>query len=124
MASTPEKEPTLDASVLDQLASFATCDSNIVARVIAAFLESSESVTRQLCDAIAAGDYVCAARAAHTVKSSSAQVGGTRLNTLVKEFEVALGEQDTIEIERLLPVYERELAELREALAVLPTATD
>ncbi|MCP5044116.1 MAG: Hpt domain-containing protein [bacterium] len=114
------QEPTIDITVLDELSSLLTKGgTNIVERVIDAFLESSQDVMRQLADALDADDYERAALATHTLKSSSAQVGGTRLHSVVTELEEALRAGDAIEVHRLHADLEREYPGLRGALAIV-----
>jgi HPt (histidine-containing phosphotransfer) domain-containing protein len=68
-------------------------------------------------DAIDAGDPAAMARAAHTLKTSSAQVGAGRLAALCKELE-ALGRACLMDnAEHLRDLIAEELEAVREALA-------
>jgi signal transduction histidine kinase/DNA-binding response OmpR family regulator len=62
----------------------------LVAHVVDTYLESSDGLRRSICEASRSGDATALARAAHTLKSSSAQVGAEGVSALCKEIE-ALG---------------------------------
>ena len=112
-----DRVPTFDLTVFNKLV--ASEDSNFIARVIEIFLGSSECLVRDASDALKAGDNERMSQAAHTLKSSSAQMGGMRLHALVVELELALHEGHENRIPRILSDIEREYAELRNALNVL-----
>ena len=114
-----DRVPTVDPTVLDELASFAIEGSKFVTRVIEAFLGSSESLVRDASNALETGDNERMSQAAHALKSSSAQVGGMRLHAAIVELELALNEGHENRISRIFSDIEREYAELRDALNVL-----
>jgi CheY-like chemotaxis protein/HPt (histidine-containing phosphotransfer) domain-containing protein len=91
--------------------------SDVLMRVVEAYLQSAPELVRALVDAERAGDAAALARAAHTLKSSSAQVGAARLSLLAKELE-ALGRAQRLEgaRERVAAARE-ELESVQEALA-------
>jgi signal transduction histidine kinase/DNA-binding response OmpR family regulator/HPt (histidine-containing phosphotransfer) domain-containing protein len=108
----------LDARALAELRELGSAGgSDVVARVVEAYVQSAPELVRALVDAERAGDTAALARAAHTLKSSSAQVGAARLSTLAKELE-ALGRAGSREgvAERVAATRE-ELESVQEALA-------
>ena len=70
--------------------------SELVAKVVNTYLESSQQLLSAIRDATAAGDPTGFAAAAHTLKSSSAQVGAMGLSNLCKELET-LGRENSCE---------------------------
>ncbi len=88
----------------------------LLAKVIATFLRSSAEVSREIDAAAAAGDLRALEDAAHTLKSSSGQVGALRLSRLAREFGVAAEQRATNDCETLLQALSRELALLNDSL--------
>ncbi|MDH3377196.1 MAG: Hpt domain-containing protein, partial [Gammaproteobacteria bacterium] len=91
---------------------------NVVGRIVQAYLKQSKQHVAQLSEAAAKRDALGVQSAAHTLKSSSAQVGAVTLSELCEELE-AMGRSQAIEdvdkhVAALGPVYAR----VREALAV------
>ncbi len=90
---------------------------DLVASVVEAYLVSSDELERELCDAVGTRDPERLARAAHKLKSSSAQIGAERLSALCKELE-ALGRAGLTEgSESLVADVGQELQQVQEALA-------
>jgi signal transduction histidine kinase/DNA-binding response OmpR family regulator len=118
-AETSDASPSLDASVLDALRTFeAGGDSGLVARVVAAFLQSSGKLFDAARQASETQDAEALARAMHTLKSSSAQLGARKLSLLCKDLE-ARGRSGSLDgTEELLERVGRELEEVCEGLAV------
>jgi CheY-like chemotaxis protein/HPt (histidine-containing phosphotransfer) domain-containing protein len=90
---------------------------DLLARVVDTYLESSSRLERAIRDAVAVADPVAIARAAHTLKSSSGQVGAARLAGLCKDLEAHGRSGRSAEAEALLPEIWKELEAVREALA-------
>jgi CheY-like chemotaxis protein/HPt (histidine-containing phosphotransfer) domain-containing protein len=91
--------------------------SDVVTRVVEAYLRSAPELLRALEDAERAADTAGVARAAHTLKSSSAQVGAARLALLAKELE-ALGRGGSLEgVAERIRAARAELDAVQEALA-------
>ena len=67
----------------------------IVERVMRLYLESSPRLVREIETAVAAGDVRSLNRAAHTLKTSSANVGGTRFAQLCQRLE-DVGDKDAV----------------------------
>jgi PAS domain S-box-containing protein len=89
---------------------------DILSRVLSIFLEKSQELMQNLRDGIAAGDAVTVQRSAHSLKSSSANVGALELSSLLKEME-SLGRANALEgAATLLPLIEEEL---RKVIGVL-----
>jgi HPt (histidine-containing phosphotransfer) domain-containing protein len=122
----PEAEPqssspkeVLDPATLRSLRALARADApGLMTELISAYLLSCADLERAMIDAIDAGDPAAMARAAHTLKTSSAQVGAGRLAALCKELE-ALGRACLMDnAEHLRDLIAEELEAVREALAV------
>jgi len=78
----------LDRSALDKLGALAKGEpSALLSRVVETYLRSAGELVRSLRDALETSDSSAAARAAHQLKSSSAQLGAHRLSILCKELE-------------------------------------
>jgi signal transduction histidine kinase/CheY-like chemotaxis protein/HPt (histidine-containing phosphotransfer) domain-containing protein len=108
----------LDSSALAELRELGCAGgSDVLTRVVEAYLQSAPGLVRALVDAERAGDAAALARAAHTLKSCSAQVGAVRLSLLAKELE-DLGRTQRLEGagERVAAARE-ELDSVQEALA-------
>ncbi len=114
-------EPIVDIGVFDELARFSKPGANLVDRVIEAFLESSQNLAGQLCEAIEANECESAALAAHTLKSGSAQVGGLKLKGLLEKLELEVRAGNIAEARVLHRDFERVYAELLKALATMQT---
>jgi CheY-like chemotaxis protein/nitrogen-specific signal transduction histidine kinase/HPt (histidine-containing phosphotransfer) domain-containing protein len=79
---------TVDLGMLRQMrASQAAGDPDIVAEVIALFLQDAPLRLAAVRDAVAAGDLPSAARAAHTLKGSAGHLGARTLSALCAHFE-------------------------------------
>jgi HPt (histidine-containing phosphotransfer) domain-containing protein len=94
-AAEPEAGPRFDPSVLRGLTDLGQGDG-FASRVVDTYLASSAGLLAALRDAVAASDPKAVTAAAHTLKSSSAQIGAVRLSTLCKELE-ALGRGGSVE---------------------------
>jgi signal transduction histidine kinase/CheY-like chemotaxis protein len=110
--------PVIRSDALGEIrALVAAGEPDLLASVIDAYLTSSESLERALVDALREGEAAGLARAAHTLKSSSAQVGADRVSALCKEIE-GLARRNRLEpIPELVETLLAELGEVREALA-------
>jgi signal transduction histidine kinase/CheY-like chemotaxis protein/HPt (histidine-containing phosphotransfer) domain-containing protein len=118
-ASAPN-EPTLDATVLGRLRELEQAGGapNLLFRVVGTYLESSSELLETIRSAVAGGDAAALARAAHTLKSSSAQVGALRLSALCRDLE-ARGREGSIEgAAKLLAEVSDELETVQDGLAV------
>lgn len=78
----------LDALALDRLRELdPTGDNKLIERVVKAFKGSVERLVPQMLEATAARDFAGVRHVAHTLKSSSASIGATRLSRLCAELE-------------------------------------
>jgi CheY-like chemotaxis protein/HPt (histidine-containing phosphotransfer) domain-containing protein len=91
---------------------------NVLGRIVQAYLKQSQQHVAQLSEAAAKRDASGVQSAAHTLKSSSAQVGAVTLSELCKELE-AMGRSEAIEdIDKHVAALGAVYARVREALAV------
>ncbi len=79
---------TLDATVLDELLASVEGDRDFVVELIEAYLADSASHVEAIDAAVAAGDTEALVRPAHTLKSSSATLGASRLAATARELEL------------------------------------
>jgi CheY-like chemotaxis protein len=109
--------PTLDARVLAELEALSGDDA-FRSQIVAAFIESSTQLASTIETALAAGDAAAIARAAHTLASSSAQIGGMRLAQLSKSLEAQARAPHPGDLAPPSAVLRAELESLHEGLAV------
>ncbi len=109
---------SVDPTPLRRLAATFKADgSKVIARVVNTFLTSSQKLVSAIRDSVEADDPKALASAAHTLKSSSAQVGAQGLSNLCKELE-ALGRGGSCEGARELANWaSEELESVQEGLA-------
>ena len=77
--------PVLDSQVLDELVQIAGSET---ARIVGLFLEDAPRLIAQLENAASAPDLNAMRDAAHTLKSSSANIGAMALSTAAKRVEL------------------------------------
>lgn len=81
----------LDAEALDRLRELdPKGDNQLLARVLAAFKTSIARLVPQVREASAVGDLAGVRHVAHTLKSSSASIGATRLAQICAELETLI----------------------------------
>jgi signal transduction histidine kinase/DNA-binding response OmpR family regulator len=116
--STPSSspEPTLDVQLLRALGSSAP-DEAFVSNLVETFLNSASDLRVRILEGAAEEDTDALARAAHMLKSSSAQVGASRLSAVSKELEVRARRGAIAEVTALLEPFEREFEAACETLA-------
>jgi signal transduction histidine kinase/DNA-binding response OmpR family regulator len=121
-ASGSTAEPSaraIDPAALERVRALEeTAGSGLLARTVATYVESSSGLASQARDALQAGDAKSLARAAHTLKSSSAQLGALRLSSLCKELEARARAGSIEDCEALMTEISTELEDVHEALAV------
>ena len=115
-SSSRTKQPTLDAEVLRVLGS-AVSDEGFLAKLLKTFLDSASGLRVRIRDGAAAADADAVARAAHQLKSSSAQVGAVRLSAVCKDLEAHARAGSLAEVTALLESFELEFEVACEALA-------
>jgi len=109
----------LNPAALDQLRKLeARGKVGLVSRIVQTYLSSSDEIMSNLRAAVHDENAEALARAAHTLKSSSAQMGAEQLSALCKELE-ALGKEGSLEdAAGLVAQISAELEEVCEALAI------
>ncbi|MFN7952301.1 MAG: response regulator [bacterium] len=109
----------LDSRALDELRGLSRPGGpDVLGSVIDTYLESAPQLVAALVDAAVREDANALARAAHTLKSSSAFLGAARLASLCRELE-ALGRAGTLDAARDLVRQVRDTFEpIREALKI------
>jgi HPt (histidine-containing phosphotransfer) domain-containing protein len=111
--------PSLDPAVLRNLAAQVQNGTDLLNRIVATYVSSSTKLAAELRAGAAAEDPERMAMAAHTLKSSSAQVGAMKLSSLCKEIE-ARGRGGSVQgVTELLDQVFSELESVHEGLAVL-----
>jgi len=108
---------TFDPAVLEGLDALAG-EGGFRAQLVETFLASSQRLLASAESALAAGDGAGLARTAHTLASSSAQIGGLRLSVLAKSLEAAARRDPTAPLGARLAELRDELERLREGLAL------
>jgi len=78
-------------------------DREFAAEVADAFLADSPPIFEQLSDAISAGDSASARKFAHTLKGSSANIGGVAFSRIAAQIEAAGAEKNLERMAELLP---------------------
>lgn len=81
--------PVLDAGVLSELNGSVGGDREFVLELIRAFLSDGTEQVEAVDAAVAAGDEEALVRPAHTLKSSSATLGASRLSAVARALEMA-----------------------------------
>jgi HPt (histidine-containing phosphotransfer) domain-containing protein len=80
-------QPILDQNVLDELRASVGGDEEFVRDVAATFVAEGTDHMAQVEAAYAAGDLAAIVRPAHSLKSSSAALGATRLSQISRDIE-------------------------------------
>jgi two-component system sensor histidine kinase/response regulator len=114
----PASPASLDPAALQKLAELEPDrETDLVNRVVEAYLSSSTQIAAEVVAGAAAGDLERMAAAAHKLKSSSAQVGAMKLSSLCKEVEAA-GRAGSVEgLTALVDQISDELESVHEGLA-------
>jgi len=112
---TETSSSTLDSATLEQLHHLDT-DGLFVDRMVTAFLHKSPADLDTLREAIVAGDLEAVRKAAHSFKSSSANLGALPLAALCNELEMASRNADLAGSHRLVTAVEIEFNRARKAL--------
>jgi CheY-like chemotaxis protein/two-component sensor histidine kinase len=102
---------TLDRGVLIKLRALEDQGGSkgLVERVVDAYLKSSSDLVQQMEQAAQSGALEAVAKAAHTLKSSSAQVGALRLSDFCREIQRMLQHPDSAGLAELLSETHAEL---------------
>ena len=107
----------LDQEVLKQLASLQTSeDPGLLSRVIQLFLTETPKLVEKLARSSEAGDTLEATRAAHTIKSSSSNVGAALVSLHSAQIEAAARRGEIDMVRASLATLEKEFAAASQAL--------
>lgn len=123
----PPAQPPIDYSTLRSIAALQRPGTpSLVAKVITLYFQSSATLLEKLNAAVTQTDAEATRQAAHTLKSSSANVGAKKLASLSKELEDA-GRHQTMEnagplLREIRTEYDRVVAALEEQLAGVENA--
>ena len=94
---TDAPQPAIDRAVIEQFRELDPDGSMaLAARILGIYADSSGSVFADIEQSMANGDGELLRRAAHSLKSSSANVGARQLSVLLKEFEL-LGKENRVD---------------------------
>jgi two-component system sensor histidine kinase/response regulator len=117
-----ERGSALNMQFLDQFRELDPSGGlSFVKEIMQIYLDTSLETVRQVKQAVAAGDADALRRAAHSLKSSSANVGAEQLSGVFRELE-ALGREGRLAeakplLDKMLQAYEEATAEIRALLA-------
>jgi signal transduction histidine kinase/DNA-binding response OmpR family regulator len=119
-AQGPESLPTFDPGKLESLLpSESGGDKNLAQRVVDVYLKSSSDLVSALRDAVGTGDLEKTARVAHTLKSSSAQVGAAKLSVLCEDLGARARDGSLEEARELFDDLSAEIDAVHEQMAAL-----
>ncbi len=91
-------------------------DVDAVAEIVTIYLDESDELRARLMDAVAAQDPQGVARAAHSLKSTSHQLGARQLGDVCGQLEAAGNTKDMVTITALAPRFERLLQDAQGGL--------
>jgi signal transduction histidine kinase/DNA-binding response OmpR family regulator/HPt (histidine-containing phosphotransfer) domain-containing protein len=116
----PLPKPTtspLDARALAQIRVLhRTGAPNLLGKIIGLYLDNSPKLLQQVRDAVVNADSKAMWQAAHSLKSSSANLGATQVAALCKQIEQRGREQQLEDVAELLQALETHYLQAREAL--------
>lgn len=104
----PQSRPHVDRTVLAQIGQQMPGDPGILPRIIASFLRASPPMFATLRTALLAEDPATVHTAAHTMKSSNAQIGASELAAKCHELELLGAMGQLIDAKQLLRELEQE----------------
>lgn len=108
----------IDRRVLDQLRKVVTNGKpELLTRVVKLYLTESPKLVQKMKQATGAADASAIASSAHSLKSSSANVGAMALSRYCADIEACARRADTDEARRILPRIESEHGSVQTALA-------
>jgi signal transduction histidine kinase/CheY-like chemotaxis protein len=116
----PEAASPLDPRALDAIRALNPARAEqLVTRVVDAFLQSAPAQLQALAEAVGSGDAAALRGEAHSLKSSSANLGATRLAALARELEARGREGRLDDAGPLVEQATRELERVRTALDLI-----
>ena len=99
-------------------------ETGVVWSIVDAYLSGSESQVVQLREMLSANDMKALQQIAHSLKSSSANVGAMRLSAMSKELEMKCRNKDPGKIDHLVTSIETEFPRVKEALILEVAASN
>ncbi len=115
--STTATDSLLDERVLAQIRELRQPGQpSLLSKIVGLYLDSAPALLQRLRDAVAAGDSEALRQAAHSLKSSSANLGATRLAALCRELEQRGRDRRLEDAATLVWELDRRYARVREAL--------
>ena len=114
--------PVLDVQVIERLATWGGQD--LVSKLIDLFNQDAPAKLEAACVAMADGDIREVERASHSLKSSAANLGASRLHYLAAEIEELASRGDPSSLEPLVARLESTFAEAVEALGKIRAMGD
>jgi signal transduction histidine kinase/CheY-like chemotaxis protein/HPt (histidine-containing phosphotransfer) domain-containing protein len=125
MEKESENHVPVDLSVLRNLEKLQIDgEASVVGNIIEAYLNGSQPLVTQLREMHATKDLESLQRTAHSLKSSSANVGAIRLSTMSKDLEMKCKNNHTAEIDILIESIETEFPRVKEVLTVEAAANN
>ena len=113
------EEPVLQPEPLNQIRALQRPGApSLLAKVIGIYLNNSPTLVQRLGKAVAQGDANALLEAAHSLKSSSANLGATQLAALCKELEQRGRERRLAGVPELLQELETHYLRARDALTL------
>jgi CheY-like chemotaxis protein/HPt (histidine-containing phosphotransfer) domain-containing protein len=113
----PQSGEVLDRRMLDQLRELQSKDDpDLLANVLKLYLGDSPKAVAKVAQGVADGDAAVVERAAHTLKSASANIGATALSQLCAQLQAA-GRSGNLDVARVL--YPRLTAEYQRVQTAL-----
>lgn len=114
---TPDSSPVLDLAIIDELRELAGDDEpGLVEELIDIFLDDAPKHLATMARALLLRDLESMHRAAHTLKSASAHMGGLTLYRECVELEGAVRADDYEECRRITEICRTSYEELEKAL--------
>lgn len=108
---------TLDCQVIESLRELGGDDDpGLVVELVELFLDDAPKQIQSMLNSIETGDVEVMTRAAHTLKSSSANLGGLRLGDVCLAMENAARQEDLGVYRELISVCQDAFAELAQSL--------
>ncbi|MFO8172976.1 MAG: Hpt domain-containing protein [Longimicrobiales bacterium] len=114
--------PVLDGAVMARLREWG--GEELPRRMIEIFLSHTPPRMTQIRDGLAEGDPKRVEAGAHSLKSSAANLGATRLQRILQEMETLAGKQELESLEKCLPGLEEAFSAAWEALRNLMEGMD
>jgi HPt (histidine-containing phosphotransfer) domain-containing protein len=109
--------PVIDGRALDNIRALQRPGlPDLLQKIVTLYLEDSPRLAQCMRNAITAGDSSALQRAAHTLKSSSANLGALTLARMCNEMEVQARAEHLVDAEQRINLIEREYARVRVAL--------